>query len=281
MYRSVIALMVALFSQSFISNAQPFLLKSVGQSKPFSLKIYYGTQGKGAFVQYVGQKGIIPLRARHVEIDRSEDSIHYTTVFVWEEIWNGKVTGSYGLREALRSINEPWYLRSKDQKRFKLQSIESKEDYDGVDKYYLHNTLIEFNHFYNDKLVFRYPGNRVMTLSLPEIVQPGGARQSHIADYNFDGFDDVSFSVADAGMGVYQEYNIYLYNPVTQRFYRMPEPDFGKASCSCLCDVKLDTSKKLLFTSCRGGAKWWQNVWQYKNGKLVWLRSEENSPANN
>jgi len=40
-------------------NAQPFTLKSVGEAKSFGLKIYYGTKGKGAFVQYKGQKGII------------------------------------------------------------------------------------------------------------------------------------------------------------------------------------------------------------------------------
>ncbi|ULT41228.1 hypothetical protein KRR40_42165 [Niabella defluvii] len=49
-------------------------------------------------------------------------------------------------------------------------------------------------------------------------MQPGGARQSYIADYNFDGYDDVAFSVADAGMGVYRQFTIYLYNPDTNSF---------------------------------------------------------------
>ncbi len=40
-------------------RAQPFLLTSARTKPSFSLKIYYGTEGKGAFVQYSGQKGII------------------------------------------------------------------------------------------------------------------------------------------------------------------------------------------------------------------------------
>ena len=257
------------------SKAQPFLLKSIGENKSFSFKIYYGIQGKGAFVQYTGQQGIIPLRVKSAQIDRTDDSVHYTTIYVWDEMLNGKINGSYGLSEGLRFVDNAWYLRSKDNKKFKLQHIDNKAAYDGSDKYYLHNTLIEFNHFYNDRLIFRYPDKKVTTLNLPGINSESGARQSHIADYNFDGYDDIAFSVADAGMGVYQEYAIYLFDPKSRQFHPIQEPNYAKANCSCLCDVVLDSKRKLFYTSCRGGAKWWQEVWQFKNGKLVWLRSEE------
>ncbi len=112
-------------------------------------------------------------------------------------------------------------------------------------------------------------------LILPEIIQPGGARQSHIADYNFDGYDDVGFSVADAGMGVYQQYTIYLYNPQYHQFYPLEEPEYTeKVKCSCFCDVALDEKKKELRTSCRGGARWWHDIWRFTNGKLEWVSSE-------
>lgn len=39
-----------------------------------------------------------------------------------------------------------------------------------------------------------------------------------IADYNFNGFDNVAFSIPDAGMGVYRTFSIYLYNPKSKRF---------------------------------------------------------------
>lgn len=276
MSKPAILLLLIIYSSLIQLMAQPFLLKS--QTKPyFSLKIYYGSTGKGAFVQYSGQKGIIPLRVKSYKRDSADREYGQPDeqVYVWDEIVDGKVSGTYSLREGLRYIKDAWYLRGRDNRKFDLEEPEEKEEYDGVGKYLLHGILIEFNHFYNDTLIFRYPNKTVSLLILPEIVQPGGARQSHIADYNFDGYDDVAFSVADAGMGVYQQYTIYLYNPKYQQFYLLPQPEYyEKAKCSCLCNVAVDKKKKALRTSCRGGARWWQDLWSFKNGKLVWISSK-------
>ncbi len=276
MNKTIILLLLIIYSSLTQSMAQPFLLKS--QTKPsFSLKIYYGSKGKGAFVQYTGQKGIIPLRLKSYKRDSTDREYGQPDeqVFVWNEIVSGKMSGTYSLREGLRYITDAWYLRGRDNRKFDLEEPKEKEEYDGVGKYLLHGTLIEFNHFYNDTLIFRYPNKTISALILPEIVQPGGARQSHIADYNFDGYDDVGFSVADAGMGVYQQYTIYLYNPKYRQFYLLQEPEYSeKAKCSCLCNVAVDENKKELRTSCRGGARWWQDLWRFKNGKLVWVSSK-------
>lgn len=276
MNKPSILLLLILYSSLTQLMAQPFLLKS--QTKPsFSLKVYYGSKGKGGFVQYSGQKGIIPLQLKSYKRDSTDRDYGQPDeqVYVWNEIVNGKVSGTYSLREGLRYITDAWYLRGRDNRKFDLEQPEEKEEYDGVGKYLLHGTLIEFNHFYNDTFIFRYPNKTVSVLILPEIIQPGGARQSHIADYNFDGYDDLGFSVADAGMGVAQQYTIYLYHPKYQQFYLMPEPEYSeKVKCSCLCDVEVDEAKKELTTSCRGGARWWHDVWRFKNGKWVWVRSK-------
>ncbi|MDN5424189.1 MAG: hypothetical protein L0G07_12380, partial [Chryseobacterium sp.] len=50
-------------------QAQPLTLKSVDADKEFRLKLYYGNAGKGAFVQYEGKKGIIPLRVKSYVLD--------------------------------------------------------------------------------------------------------------------------------------------------------------------------------------------------------------------
>ncbi len=275
MNKTTTLLLLILYSGLTQLKAQPFLLKS--QTKPsFSLKVYYGSKGNGAFVQYSGQKGIIPLQLKSYKRDSADRDYGQPDeeVYVWNEIVNGKVSGTYSLREGLRYITDAWYLRGRDNRKFDLEQPEEKEAYDGVGKYLLHGTLIEFNHFYNDTLIFRYPNKTVSVLILPEIIQPGGARQSHIADYNFDGYDDVGFSVADAGMGVYQQYTIYLYHPKYQQFYQLQEPEYSeKVKCSCLCDVAVDETKKEITTSCRGGARWWHDVWRFKNSKLVWVRS--------
>lgn len=264
-------------------SAQPFLLKSVPKDPSFSLKIYYGSKGKGAFVQYSGQKGIIPLEVKSYlrGSANSHNGQQGEDVLVWNELVNGKISGTYSLREGLRYVTDAWYQRSRDNRRFELKEQQQKGKYDGVDKYLLHGTLVEFNHYYNDTLIFRYPDKTVSALILPEIMQPGGARQSHIADYNFDGYDDLAFSVADAGMGVYQQFIIYLYHPQYRQFYPMDEPDYSdKANCSCLCNVSIDEEKKELRTSCRGGARWWQDVWRFQNRKLVWVRSDAEPVTN-
>ncbi|MGE9313438.1 XAC2610-related protein [Niabella sp. CJ426] len=282
MNKTVILLLLIIYSSLTQSKAQPFLLKS--QTKPsFSFKIYYGSKGKGAFVQYTGQKGIIPLRLKSYKRDSTDREYGQPDeqVYFWDEIVDGKMSGTYSLREGLRYITDAWYLRGRDNRKFDLEEPKEKEEYDGVGKYLLHGTLIEFNHFYNDTLIFRYPNKTVSVLILPEIIQPGGARQSHIADYNFDGYDDVGFSVTDAGMGVYQQYTIYLYNPKYQQFYKLQEPEYNeKIKCSCLCDVTVDEKKKELRTSCRGGARWWHDVWRFKNSKLEWVSSKAEPPEN-
>ena len=261
------------------ANAQPFDLKSVGEAKAFRLRIYFGTQGKGAFVQYQGQKGIIPLQVKSRTVDSTERKSGQPdfTTYVWNEVVNGKVTGSYGLKLGLREILDIWYLRKKDGKRFSLKSTDQKsENYDGEDQYLLHGALLSFNHIKHDQLSIAYPGGKKKVMQLPDFDNPNQVRQSVIADYNFDGYDDIAFSIPDAGMGVYRIFSIWLYNPKSRQFEKLPDPDYSRSNCSDLCDVRIDSKKKLLFTSCRGGASWWQDVYRFSSpNKLVWVKSSK------
>ncbi|MCD0488974.1 hypothetical protein LPB86_12105 [Pedobacter sp. MC2016-14] len=259
------------------ANAQPFTLKSVGIAKEFRLKIYFGAEGKGAFVQYVGQKGIIPLRIKKYAVDSSERESGQPdfTTYVWDEVINGITTGSYGLTEGLRELTDIWYLRKKDGKRFLLQYVDEKPGaYSGDDSYLLHGVLLSFNHIKNNQLSFEYPGGTKKVVSLPDFDSPDYGRQGTIADYNFDGYDDVAFSIPDAGMGVYRTFSIWLYNAKSKRFEQLREPNDPRAKCSELCNVAIDKEKKLLFSSCRGAATWWKDVYRFgPDNKLVWIRS--------
>lgn len=192
-------------------HAQPFDLKSVGETKTFRLRIYFGTNGKGAFVQYHGQQGIIPLQVKSRTVDSTERKSGQPdfTTYVWNEVVNGKVTGNYGLTLGLREVLDIWYLRKKDGKRFSLESIVQKsESYDGADQYLLHGALLSFNHTQDNQLRISYPDGTKKTMQLPDFENPNQARQSIITDYNFDGYDDVAFSIPDAGMGVYRIFSI-------------------------------------------------------------------------
>lgn len=265
-----------------ITKAQPFTLKSVGETKTFQLQIYYSTQGKGAFVQYAGQKGIIPLRIRTYAVDSTERKSGQPdfTTYVWDEVINGKVTGSYGLVEGLRQISDAWYLRKKDGKRFPLQHIEKNAlKYDGNKKFLLHGALLSFNISKHHLLSIAYPDGLKKTVQLPDFDQPEVVRQSIIADYNFDGYDDIAFSIPDAGMGVYRIFSIWLYHPTSKRFEKLQEPDYSKSNCSGLCDVSIDKKRKLFFTACRGGARWWQDVYRFdKTNRLIWIKSDTLNP---
>jgi len=254
--------------------AQPFHLKSVGEKKEFHLKIYFASSGKGAFVKYKNHEDVIPLKIKNISIDSSEvESGQPTfTTYIWDEMVNGKINGTYELTEWPRNIGNLYYNRKKDNKKFKLELVEN-EEYDGSDEYFLHQTFIKFNHFYNDQLIFKYPDKTTQKINLISIESSSGARQSRIEDYNFDGYDDVAFSVYDAGKGMYQYYSVFLYNPKTKKFNLLSEPDSKNSTCSCWCDIKLNPKKKILSTSCRGGASWWKNEYRYENGKLKWVKS--------
>lgn len=93
-----------------------------------------------------------------------------------------------------------------------------------------------------------------------------------VDDYNFDGYQDLAVHQADAGMGVYEVYSLYIYNPKTNQFNLLEIPENPKANCSYLCDLKIDRKNKRLISSCRGGAKWHKDYWVFnKKGRLVLL----------
>lgn len=268
-----------IFTTLFLNSlffAQPFHLKSMGEKKDFHLTIYFAPNGKGAFVQYRNQKEIIPLKIKNIYIDSTDVKSGQPTFtsYVWDEIVNGKVSGIYELTEWARNIGDLYYTRKKDNRKFKLELVENK-NFDGSTKYLLHNTFINFNHFFNNQLIFTYPDKTTRKVSLPSIERSDGARQSQIKDYNFDGYDDISFSVYDAGMGVYQIFSVFLYNSKTKKFEPLPEPDFKNSNCSCLCNLEVSNKRKILSTSCRGGASWWKDEYIYENGKLKWVKSSE------
>jgi hypothetical protein len=257
--------------------AQPFNLKSVGEKKEFSLKIYYGTHGKGAFVQYNGQKGIIPLKIKSYKVDKSGREEHQPdfTSYVWDEIINGKINGTYYLTEGLREVFDIQYIRKKDNRIFKLILEDKDKKYDGVNQFLLNGALISYNTFADNHLSIKYSEKNLFKAELPGFDHPDYSRQGVINDYNFDGFDDLAFSIPDGGMGVYRIFTVYIYDPKTKKFEKLIEPDFSKSKCECLCNLAIHKSEKMISSECRGGARWWKDIYKYKKGKLVWVRSQE------
>ncbi|TKC06648.1 hypothetical protein FA048_15700 [Pedobacter polaris] len=265
--------LVLLFSQAV---AQPFSLRSTGEAKPFQLEIYFGTEGKGAVVQYRGQQGIIPLqlKSRTVQDKTGQSKVTY----LWEEVVGGKVTGTYGLTQESEKVSGIWYKRNRDGKRFKLEHAPDQQGYERIGKYLLHGVLISFRYTTDNLLIFSYPDGSTKTSQLPSFDHPDPQRKGTIADYNFDGYDDVAFSIPDGGMGVYRTYSIYLYNRTSKQFQILAEPNAPKAKCTGFCDVTLDKKNKLFITACRGAATWWKDVYKFShNNNLIWVSSAKAS----
>jgi len=166
------------------------------------------------------------------------------------------------------------YIRKKDNRIFKFEEDKS-EKFDGISQFLLHNVVINYNVFYNNNLKFIYSDKQITNFELPDVDSPYFSRQATIDDYNFDGFDDISFSIPDAGMGVYRTFTVFLFDPETKKFRLLKEPDFSKSKCSCFCDLKLNKAKKTISSECRGGARWWKDNYRYKNGNLIWMSSEK------
>ncbi|WP_435523725.1 XAC2610-related protein [Chryseobacterium indoltheticum] len=107
--------------------------------------------------------------------------------------------------------------QKKDNRTFKFEE-DKTEKFDGVSKFLLHDVIIDYNIFYDNHLKFIYPDKQIVNLELSDVDSPNFSRHATINDYNFDGFDDISFSIPDAGMGVYRIFTVFLYNPETKNF---------------------------------------------------------------
>ncbi|MFD2286166.1 hypothetical protein GJU39_19930 [Pedobacter petrophilus] len=259
------------------SFAQPFTFQYTGLSKSFMLDLDFGNKGKGAGVKYKGQTQVIALQVKSYQLDTSgrRNGKPDIETFVWDEVIAGKVNGQYGLSKSKDVVKNSWYQRKKDGKRFFLHHVKNKKD-NGNSALLVHGAFIKFNRINNNKVEIEYPDGQKTTSVLPDEDSPDARRQSYIEDYNFDGYDDLGFSIPDAGMGVYRTFGIWLYNPVSKRFEKMVEPDYTNAECSELCNVTLDKKKKLLYSTCRGGARWWQDTYRFSTkNKLIWISSKE------
>ncbi|WP_198171502.1 XAC2610-related protein [Mucilaginibacter aquatilis] len=252
---------------------------SKNETKPFELSIHCSNDGKAAFVQYNKQAGYLALRlekfTKSVLTNSNKQPEGY--YYEWSELAGDKTTGTYGVVEQSGRVSSAWYLRGKDGKKFELLADQQTEGDNEPQKLLLHGIIISFTtNSLDETFQFKYPTGKLITTGFGSLDSPNAIRSAYVKDYNFDGYDDIAFSLPDAGMGVYHTFNIFLYNPSTKNFKPLKEPTDARAKCNCLCDVTLNEKQKLLYTSCRGGARWWQDVYRIsKDNKLTYLRSAE------
>lgn len=264
---------IIFFIFSIVINARALRLQSVGEQKNFELNLFYGDEGKGAFVQYKGQKGILELKINNYskESANTDEPQYYFETFVWDEIVDGKINGTYTLLTENDNFREAHYLRKKDGRKFYFKHISNLK----TQELYLNNTRISYDIKRSPYVSIIDEKGGATDFVLPDISDPPRERSLEINDYNLDGYDDLGFSAPDAGMGVYSVYYILVYDPESQNFQNMQEPDYSKSECQCLCNVLVDEFERKMTTSCRGGARWYLDVYKMKNGKWVFEKSED------
>ncbi|EDM38602.1 hypothetical protein PBAL39_21055 [Pedobacter sp. BAL39] len=267
------------FIVPFFAYAQPFTFRSEATAKPIEFTMSWVGHGKAAFVRYKGKTAVIPLQLKSSVLDTTDresgqQDVHH---FKWKEVYNGKVTGEYGLSICYRAVEDIYYIRGSDHKKTEFKIVEESVPFDGKNQALLHQAMFSFNVVEDDLLSIRYGDGAIVKKELTPLPD-GGVRQTLVADYNFDGFDDISFSSPDFGQGVYRLFDIFLFDPFSKRFRPLSLPANGKRLCDGLCNVEIDAKKKILTSSCRGGAGWHKDYYQFdKSGKLVWLKSERKS----
>ena len=252
-----------------ISTFAQMKFKSIGTAKP--IEFTFGFQHtKGAFVWYKGEKEPIALELKSIEIDSSERESGQPDFYYYRytEMYNGKATGEYGITEWPRNVDDIYYIRYKDSKKFNFELVEDDEVYDGKSMVLLHGVQFHYYAFYKDSLTLVYPNGSKLNLLLNELDEDK-ARQVEIRDYNFDGVDDISFS-STSGDGLHVVYNVFIYNPLTKKFSELIEP-IG----AYFTNLKVDIEHKNLTTNTKSGPQWFTQTYKFDNlGKLVLLKKQ-------
>jgi hypothetical protein len=256
------------------TNAQ-MNFKSIGTQQPIFLTIgWHGT--KTGFVWYKGQKEPIALQFKSLDIDSSERASGQPDFYTykWTEMYKGKATGEYGFTEWPRNVADIYYLRFRDGKKFTFELIEEKE-YKGNSMALVHNAQFHYYSFYKDSLTIKYQDGTQQQYLLNRLEEESGrSRSFYIDDYNFDGADDVAFSITD-GEGLHVVYDVFIYNPEKKTFSRLQLP--GKEEgCGYFTNLKRDEDRKELITQCKSGPSWLSYTYKFdRSGKLVPVKNND------
>ncbi|MCX3264853.1 hypothetical protein [Pedobacter agri] len=119
-----------------------------------------------------------------------------------DELLGKKVNGRYGIVEHSGKITTAWYTRISDGKQFNLTGTVKNAAIDQMQKLLTHNVKITFAWTGLDsQFMFNYPDGMVSSPNFSSLDAEGVSRSCYIKDYNFDGYNDIAFSIEDAGMG--------------------------------------------------------------------------------
>lgn len=265
-------LILALFFP-VLSYAQPFNFRSTNTAKPIELTLSWHNMGKGASVLYKGKTQLIALKLKSYDRDTSDRAIRQPDIdtYKWLEVYQGKVTGEYGVTVMLRNIDDMYYIRYSDRKKFKFEYAPDDKPYDGKNLAFLHETAFHFNNDQPNTLQILYKSGLTKNFLL-DAPPADLSRYCMILDYNFDGFDDIAFAHPTPQF-VNTISNVFIYQPKTKTFERLSLPKGETENGYNLYNIKTLPKQKKLAIAYQKDAKWLYHNYQFnQQGQLVRLK---------
>lgn len=114
----------------------------------------------------------------------------------------------------------------------------------------------------------RSPARQLLQAATDE--EGTGTRLSH-ADYNFDGYQDLSSS-ATLGQ-VNESVVVHLYEPTSGQFLSLVAPAGPEISCEGFWALTPDPATRTLSSSCRSGPMWYSDIYRFQGDRLYLYRS--------
>ncbi|WP_316776828.1 XAC2610-related protein [Pedobacter antarcticus] len=131
----------------------------------------------------------------------------------------------------------------------------------------LHDVKFKFSTFHDQNLTISYQDGETSRINLEESPEDK-PRYCEIADFNFDGIDDIGFVFTDE-TGLNLIYNIFIYSPLSKKFITLFLPDLEEDKFRIL-NPKFNTTDKSLTVSYKSGPSW--SSYRYKFGKNYKLK---------
>jgi hypothetical protein len=129
--------------------------------------------------------------------------------------------------------------------------------------------------------ILHQPDGRLMRLALPVGNPNAGPPIFTTGDFNFDGHQDFSISIA-VGMVNANTY-LYLYLPAKRAYRRLEVPKDVVDRMTCkglgdLADLEPKPGEKTLYSNCRSGPLWYYDALRFDAGDRLWLYKQLQGP---
>lgn len=117
-------------------------------------------------------------------------------------------------------------------------------------------------------------GTPLVILSDTDIEGENASPVFQVNDFNYDGHDDLAVGIS-AGM-VDQSFDLYLYQPNTKSFARfeIPVELTDRLNCQGFWSIELRPKDKAIFSTCRGGPRWYHDILRIEPDGSVWISEQ-------